>query len=121
MNTQAQVQVSISPPSAGSGSAFKIALILTLMVLFCLASVSQAGALDGRGRLSAVEHVFAFANRLLEPAVEQSSVRSPAWTEAAGVVPGTTADAADEPATAGADEPAYMPFMSFEHFSEEQQ
>lgn len=121
MNTQAQVQVRLAPQSDGSGSAFKIALILILMVLFCLASVGQAGPLDGRGRLSAVEHLFAFANRLLEPAVEQATPHSPAWTEAAGVVPGETADDGLEPATAGADEPAYMPFMSFEHFSEEQQ
>jgi hypothetical protein len=133
-------QYAIQPrsPDTGKGSALKIALILGLMIVMCLASVSQASALPGEGRLGMLARLFDFAGQLLHtshsaetdlaggsgsPAPELEP-ESDASDETAVVV---ETPAQENPRMEGGEpaetsqEPAYMPFMSFENFTDDQQ
>lgn len=139
MNVPQQHIFQSRPSAADSGSALKIALILGLMILLCLASVRQASA-SGTGRLGFLARMFDFAGQLLtsgasaesdlggpseqrypeQPAEQSANEGAPAAASETVRVESAGQMEAGEPAEVPR-EPAYMPFMSFENFTDDQQ
>lgn len=97
----------------------KIMLVLVTMMLMCLGSVSNAGPLDYSSRIDLTDRMFAFAAELLEPTVfEGGESASGLEVESTGSLLQLQATGS-EVSGGGEADPAFMPFMSFENFSEE--